>query len=302
MDLHKNKELFVQIIERMVVEKGYQKEVIEKDYFVTMFLQSLTTKLPNLIFKGGTSLSKCYGIIKRFSEDIDITVNFEGDHLADSGRKKIKEVIKMICDEFGFNILNLEDTRSRRNFNQYEIEYPTQFANVALKQYLLIESSVAVKSFLSEIKTAKSLIQEYLEENDKHDLCKQYGIYEFEIRVQKLDRTLIDKLFALGDYYLTEKEDGHSRHIYDIYKLLPLVKIDKEFRNLVKEVRILRKESQYCYSAQDGKDMQKLLQEIVNKDTYKKDYEFSTAYLLFEKVPYKTAKEALIKILELKIF
>ena len=40
--------------------------IIEKDYYVTLVLCELTKQVPGLIFKGGTSLSKCYKIIDRF--------------------------------------------------------------------------------------------------------------------------------------------------------------------------------------------------------------------------------------------
>ena len=49
--------------------------MIEKDYYVTMLLKNMARRLPFLVFKGGTSLSKCYQIIHRFSEDIDLTVD-----------------------------------------------------------------------------------------------------------------------------------------------------------------------------------------------------------------------------------
>ena len=62
----------------------------------------------------------------------------------------------------------------------------------------------------------------------------------FEMKVQGIDRTLADKVFAVCDYYLQGKVAKHSRHLYDIYKLLPLVPQDENFRELVKEVRAVR--------------------------------------------------------------
>ena len=58
----------------------------------------------------------------------------------------------------------------------------------------------------------------------------------FEMKVQGIDRTLADKVFAVCDYYLQGKVAKHARHLYDIYKLLPLVPQDENFRELVKEV------------------------------------------------------------------
>ena len=57
------------------------------------------------------------------------------------------------------------------------------------------------------------------------------------MKVQNIDRTLADKVFAICDYYLQGKTKRYSRHIYDIHKLLPKVPIEEEFKVLVKQVR-----------------------------------------------------------------
>lgn len=67
--------------------------------------------------------------------------------------------------------------------------------------------------------------------------------------MQGIDRTLADKVFAVCDYYLQGKVAKHSRHLYDIYKLLPLVPQDENFKELVKEVRAVREQSVICPSA-----------------------------------------------------
>lgn len=60
MNLHENKELFDQAVINASEEFGIDVPIIEKDYFVTLFLKKLLEKQPDLVFKGGTSLSKCY--------------------------------------------------------------------------------------------------------------------------------------------------------------------------------------------------------------------------------------------------
>ena len=57
------------------------------------------------------------------------------------------------------------------------------------------------------------------------------------------ERTLIDKLYALGDYYLSGAISEHSRHIYDVYKLLEIVPLDDKLKALAKEVYIERMNS-----------------------------------------------------------
>lgn len=75
MLLHNDKNLFEQTILQVSQKSGIETGIIEKDYYVTLLLRELTDALPSMIFKGGTSLSKCHKVIKRFSEDIDITLD-----------------------------------------------------------------------------------------------------------------------------------------------------------------------------------------------------------------------------------
>jgi len=69
--LHHNKDLFEQVVLRTADNMGIAPAIIEKDYYVTLFLKEIIKVYPDIIFKGGTSLSKCYKLINRFSEGID---------------------------------------------------------------------------------------------------------------------------------------------------------------------------------------------------------------------------------------
>jgi len=73
MILHKDEVNFRESVLRTSGHFKIASNIIVKDYFVTLFLKTLETNFPNFIFKGGTSLSKCYKEINRFSEDIDLS-------------------------------------------------------------------------------------------------------------------------------------------------------------------------------------------------------------------------------------
>ena len=133
-------------------------------------------------------------------------------------------------------------------------------------------------------------------------LISQYELEPFELNVQTAERTLIDKLYALGDCYLTDSVREHSRHIYDIYKLCEIVNIDNNIKSLIKKVYEDRKPHELCHSAKDGIDKNSLLQEIIDKSVYKKDYETITEKMLFEEVPYETAIKTLQNIVNYKLF
>ena len=86
MYLHKDREMFKDIIEQTAEQIGKVPVVIEKDYYVTLILKLLAEQLDQCVFKGGTSLSKGFRVINRFSEDIDITFK---EHIGESRRKRI---------------------------------------------------------------------------------------------------------------------------------------------------------------------------------------------------------------------
>ena len=90
--LHYDKELFEQVVLRTSEYLQIDAAIIEKDYYVTLLLQEIVKMQPDIIFKGGTSLSKCYRIIDRFSEDIDLTI-FLDEKPTESQRKQLKENI-----------------------------------------------------------------------------------------------------------------------------------------------------------------------------------------------------------------
>lgn len=299
--LHSNPDLFRQIILRASQSTGIKPAIIEKDYYVTAFLKEIVKLQQNIVFKGGTSLSKCYKLIDRFSEDIDLNIDTENGP-TEGQRRRLKESIVAVIENFGFVLTNPDNVRSRRSYNKYIVDYPTVFDGEYLKENLIVETSVYIRAYPTNQMTASSIIYDFLLEHGYEKLISQYDLAPFELNVQSAERTLVDKVFALGDYYLDDKITEHSRHIYDLYKLLNVVQLTDELKALVAEVRAERSGHAACLSAQEGVDIQALLKQIVDEAAYKADYENITMALLFEKVDYATAIKALTKIIESGIF
>ena len=98
MKLHENPTLFEQAIRATAQQKKLLEIYIEKDYWVTFALFTIFNDAigKEAVFKGGTALSKSYGLIERFSEDIDLVVL---KHEGESGNKltnKIKTISKVV--------------------------------------------------------------------------------------------------------------------------------------------------------------------------------------------------------------
>ena len=298
--LHNNKEQFQDAIELAYEQSGIMTQAIEKDYYVTMLLHLLSEKMPYIVFKGGTSLSKCHKVIQRFSEDIDITIDAQ---ISQGQKKKIKQAIVSSADELGMNIENLDETRSRRDYNRYIISYNSvlPLANDALNPAVLLETSYTVVSFPTVMLPVHSYIGDMMEK-EAPDSIEEFTLLPFFMKVQGIDRTLADKIFAICDYYLQGKVQKHSRHIYDIYKLLPLVPQDKSFKNLVHEVRNIRAQSPVCPSALPDVNIPQLLEQIIAEKAYKTDYDTLTTQLLEEQLSYDVVINALKDVSRSEIF
>ena len=138
--------------------------------------------------------------------------------------------------------------------------------------------------------------------DEKIEIINAFDLKDFDINVQSIERTFIDKVFAICEYYLKNKVTRYSRHIYDLYKLYPHVKFDENFLELIKETRSLRINSNVYTSLLGEQNVNVLLKEIINSEYYKSDFNNVTKILLYEKVKYEDAIEILDKIIKLNIF
>lgn len=114
-----------EIIETVARECKRAELMVEKDALQSMFLLGLSkTDLP-FVFKGGTSLSKAYSLINRFSEDIDLSMNRK---LMQSERKASKECIVEIAKSQGMELTNPDQIKSRYDYNRYVFHYDSLFS------------------------------------------------------------------------------------------------------------------------------------------------------------------------------
>ena len=300
MNLHNFKESFYELIEHASIYYNVDEAYIEKDYYVSLLLKEINSRFPYIVFKGGTSLSKCYKIIDRFSEDIDLTLDVNNQ--TQSSKKNLKHKIIEVCNELEFELLNESQIRSRRDYNCYEIKYPIQFDGIGIKQFLLVETVFMVKSFPDEIKPVTCMVYDFWKQINDEDAISEFKMEPFEIRVQTLERTFVDKVFAICDYAVSNNTTGFSRHIYDLYKLSKYVVLDYAFKNLVNIVREERKKHNRCYTAQDKYDIPYILKQIIEKNTYYDDYNEVTRKILFDETSYETAITIINKIIESGVF
>lgn len=292
--LHEDKIKFLNAIEESAQSTGISRELVEKDYYLSELLRLISKEIPFIVFKGGTSLSKCYNVINRFSEDIDLSTDVE---ISQGQRHKVKAKILEFSESLGLKVTNATAIKSRQNYNRYLMTYHSAIPGDAKEFTLIVEVVYSITAEPTDSLPVQSIIGKTLQEQN-WDQADEFIIQPFNIKNQTLERTFIDKIFALADYELRNDRDRQSRHIYDLHMLFPKIRFDQQFQKLVQNVRIKRKAVPFYYSAKDEIDIEKVLQQIYENASFKKDYEKTTYHLLQERLPYEKTIEVIPQIIE----
>ena len=229
--------------------KGVQRFVqlpaqsIEKDLWVTQVLHALFS-LPvsdKLIFKGGTSLSKAWGLIDRFSEDIDLAIDpvFLGKPEGDPTKKQIKklrkasslyvaeelaEMLRVRFAEMGLSEwLTVEAQPNGEGDNTYPeprqlyVYYRSMYQDPLgyLRPMIVLEISArSLMEPVAEVEIA-SLLSKHLPIKD---------IAPVPVVTAVAGKTMVEKMFLLHEMFSIEghgmKAERKSRHLYDLYKMM----------------------------------------------------------------------------------
>ena len=246
-------------------------------------------------------MSKCHHVIERFSEDIDITFS---DTLTQGQRRKLKnDTIDNISKVLDLPIVNWDETRSRRDYNCYMFDYEPIEGEVEKSLLAGVKMEVALGSiaFPTVKMPVDSYVYQYLSKENM-EIIQEFGLEPFEMTIQSLERTFADKVFAICDYYMEGKVKRHSRHIYDLYMLLPKISLDAEYKELVSEIRKHRAKMSICPSAQPEVNVSEVLKEIIDKEIYKADYKEITTYFQNQPLEYEKAISVLKTILDSGVF
>lgn len=242
MRLHEYTNEFNDLISLAAFYKHLPESAIERDYYIVLLLKNLADSeySDKCVFKGGTSLSKCYpGSIERFSEDIDLTFLGidESDKICDKSIKKIENIMTV-----GANTEKIADERSNRSKSMY-----VWFNDKSKRIKLEIGSSVRPDPYSK--KTLKTYIQEFLEEHNGFDDIKKYELQEVTLNVLNIERTFVDKLMSVKRHAICGTIDKKVRHIYDVTRLysLPEIKLFLKDTDELKRLINITKETDSYY-------------------------------------------------------
>jgi len=227
MKLHENKKLFRQAVETTSQQTKIPAIYIEKDYWVTFTLHTIFDNPigEETIFKGGTALSKCFGLIDRFSENIDLVVRRkEGETNSElkSKLKKITNIVSDILPEIQIDEVTQKMGMNRKTAYIYPKEFKGEYGQV--KDVIIIEATWL--GYYEPYKTQRvsALIYEMMIATGQNQIAEEYDLLPFNVLVLEPKRTLCEKIMSLVRFSYTENpiEDlkNKVRHTYDLNQLL----------------------------------------------------------------------------------
>ena len=234
MKLHLDKEKFQEFADLTADVIGISPENVIRDYYIVELLENLAKSeyADECVFKGGTSLSKCYPkSIERFSEDIDLTYIPNEERTKKQYDRGLKAIEKLIANNY--KLIKSEDERNDRNKSSNII-----FDQDGTKIKLEIGSSVKPEPYSKKV--VKSYIQEFLEEHNAENEILEYELNSVEINVLNIERTFIDKLMSVKRHAICGSLPQKVRHIYDVYRLFNIKEIKEFIENKEELKRIVQ--------------------------------------------------------------
>ena len=227
MRLHENRELFKDAISATSDQKGIREIYVEKDYWVTLALHSIFKSEigEETVFKGGTALSKCFDLIQRFSEDIDLVVLRNESETGNQLKKKIKSISKCVANklpETEIEGITNKVGKIRKTAHSYPQIFQGHFGQV--RDVIIVESTWLGHFEPYTTSKVNSLIYEMMLQNKQQTLIDEYEMNPFEVLVLNPTRTLCEKIMSLVRFSQTENpiDDLRNkiRHTYDIHLML----------------------------------------------------------------------------------
>lgn len=218
---------FEQAMLRAAEHFAVSGQFIEKDYYVTEILRIVAERLGDkVMFKGGTSLSKGWGLINRFSEDVDLFVNrdmFQPRPGTNRMDRILKELSEFVSEHPALTWLRDEGVTIGGLGREDYFHYDSRFGELpGIRPVVRLEPGIQSGTFPTEVVPITSMVGRYLLEEGRADMADD--LTGFEMTLLHFRRTFVEKMFALHGKVMRILEDGHAlerdaRHYPDLYVL-----------------------------------------------------------------------------------
>jgi len=248
MKLHLDKTLFRQAVQFTSDQMQIPAVYIEKDYWVTYALFHIFNEEigSDTVFKGGTALSKCYNVIKRFSEDIDLVVlrkEGESNNKLTTKIRTISKVVSNVLPEIEIAGLTHKMGMNRKTAHSYNKEFQGNYGQV--RDAIVVEATWLGYFEPYTTKSVCSFVGQMMIENGQSEIASENNLVPFDVLVLEPIRTICEKIMSLVRFSYTENPNkdlnNKIRHVYDLHQLLSKEEFlsffnSKEFDNMLLKV------------------------------------------------------------------
>lgn len=234
MKLHQDKKLFRQAVQFTSDQMQIPAIYIEKDYWVTYALFHIFNNGigSDTVFKGGTALSKCFGIIQRFSEDIDLVVLRREGESNNKLTKKIKtigNVVSEVLPEIEIAGLTHKMGMNRKTAHSYSKEFQGDYGQV--RDAIVVEATWMGYFEPYVTKSVCSFVGQMMIDTKQMEIARDNNLLPFDVLALEPIRTICEKIMSLVRFSYSDSpiEDlkNKIRHVYDLHQLL----LKEEFLN-----------------------------------------------------------------------
>ena len=226
MSLHREERAFRNLIVITATARGMRQSFVEKDYWVTWVLRNLADSAlaAHVVFKGGTSLSKAYGLIERFSEDVDLAVILQPDQTEGARKKLIRDIHKTAVGDLPE--VEVPGSTSKRGHNRLVYHrYQHLFTDPApvTTEHILLEITAFGEPEPHSPRPLVSYLGQQLLDQGQAAIVHEYGLEAFDFNVLSLERTFAEKIMALVRASYEQDPVAATgrkvRHLYDLHQL-----------------------------------------------------------------------------------
>lgn len=223
------------LVARTAADRGLPVPYVEKDFWVTEVLRAAavprTVTLPDgstapvtFVFKGGTSLSRVFAVVDRFSEDVDLLAVFPDDASPNARHRVLKQVDADVTAHLGLARHDVTVGSSTTGVKRYTTyRYPSADSGRDLKEGVLLELGSRGGTHPSAPHPYRSMVAYHAVDVLGEPVDAWAELASFEVQVLAPERTLLEKLAAVHDAAVRGDASvllTQGRHFYDIDRLL----------------------------------------------------------------------------------
>ncbi|MBQ7146837.1 MAG: nucleotidyl transferase AbiEii/AbiGii toxin family protein [Lachnospiraceae bacterium] len=229
MMLHEDRYAFLALLNQIHKASGIRFDILEKDYYVSLLLRELAEKQKDLpaYFKGGTALYKALKSIRRFSEDIDLTVSIENCSNSQA-KRRLEQASKKYTSLPRTTDKAMEEDRRGSITTVYDYEPAVPVDEVDPLQrfrHVKIEATSFTVSEPFSPMEVEPIIYTFASEEQRQILRDRYGLAPFALLTIRLERIFADKILAAEFYYDRKMYFDVAKHIYDVSIMVDLPEI-----------------------------------------------------------------------------